>query len=113
MNVAEINPGSLETIRNYVATAVPFTIVTVWVIIAFQSKYIFKTEVSFWWRLTWPFQLIYERYIRKPKKTPTEDTFAMTEEPDKDYVINVERAGSLDVEMLPVAHSRSPYGTTQ
>ncbi|TEB25452.1 hypothetical protein FA13DRAFT_1756550 [Coprinellus micaceus] len=73
MNVAEINPGSLETIRNYVATAVPFTIVTVWVIIAFQSKYIFKTEVSFWWRLTWPFQLIYERYIRKPKKTPTED----------------------------------------
>ncbi|KAJ2925295.1 hypothetical protein H1R20_g11758, partial [Candolleomyces eurysporus] len=66
MNVAEINPGTLGTVPHYVAVALPFTIFTAWIIIAFQSKYIFQGEVSFWLRLTWPFKLLYDRYIKKP-----------------------------------------------
>ncbi|KAF5381593.1 hypothetical protein D9615_005537 [Tricholomella constricta] len=36
MNIEEINPGSLETLPHYLATAIPLTIITVWVIVAFQ-----------------------------------------------------------------------------
>lgn len=110
MNVAEINPGSLETLPHYVAAAVPFTIATVWIIIAFQSKYIFKTEVSFWWRLTWPFQLFYEMYIRKQRKPSTAHTFVDVED-EKEITFNIEREGSLrDVEVLPTTHAR-PFET--
>jgi len=58
MNVAEINPGSLGTLPHYFAIALPMTIVTAWVIIAFQSKYIFKKETNFFKRLGWPAYLV-------------------------------------------------------
>ncbi|KAF6751709.1 hypothetical protein DFP72DRAFT_906906 [Ephemerocybe angulata] len=87
MNVAEINPGTLGTIPHYVAVAIPFTIFTIWVIIAFQSKYIFEGEVPFWLRLTWPFRLFYERYIKRKSKSSITDVD--DEETEGEYKIGV------------------------
>lgn len=65
MNVGEINPGTAGTIGQYIALAVPLTLVTAWVIVAFQSKYIFPDETSFWKRLGWPVLLINTMILRK------------------------------------------------
>ncbi|TFK31449.1 hypothetical protein BDQ12DRAFT_694125 [Crucibulum laeve] len=62
MNVGEIAPGTLGTIAHYVEIAVPLTIITIWVIVAFQSRYIFPDDVSFWQRLGWPVLLIKRRF---------------------------------------------------
>jgi hypothetical protein len=61
MNVAEINPQNGTAITNlaqYVALALPLTILTVWVIIAFQSRYIYPRGTSFFKRLGWPVFLV-------------------------------------------------------
>jgi len=57
MNVVEINPQGGTAITNlsqYVALTLPLTILTAWIIIAFQSKYIFPEGTSFYKRLGWP-----------------------------------------------------------
>lgn len=54
MNVEEIVPGTNGTLSHYAETAIPFTLTTIWIIIAFQSKYIFGDDVSIWKRLAWP-----------------------------------------------------------
>ncbi|KAF8178471.1 hypothetical protein BJ912DRAFT_908008 [Pholiota molesta] len=38
MNIAELNPGSYGTLAHYMATAVPFTIFTIWIIVAYQIQ---------------------------------------------------------------------------
>jgi hypothetical protein len=54
MNVTEINPGTAGTLPHYFAISLPLTIVTAWIVIAFQSKYIFKEKTHFFKRLGWP-----------------------------------------------------------
>jgi len=54
MNVDVINTGTRGTIGYYVAFALSLTIVTAWIIMAFQSKYLFPPETSFIKRLAWP-----------------------------------------------------------
>ncbi|PPQ80936.1 hypothetical protein CVT26_014746 [Gymnopilus dilepis] len=46
MNVSEINPGTLGTMARYVEIALPLTIATIWIVIAFQSKYIFPQNAT-------------------------------------------------------------------
>ncbi len=58
MNVVEINRNSAGTLPRYFAAAFPLTIVTIWVIIAFQNKYIFKEKTNFFKRLGWPAYLL-------------------------------------------------------
>lgn len=61
MNVSEINPQggtALTNISQYIALTLPLTIVTAWIIIAFQSKYIFPEGTSFYKRLGWPIFII-------------------------------------------------------
>ncbi|KAH9474783.1 hypothetical protein JR316_0013248 [Psilocybe cubensis] len=58
MNVSEINPGSLGTLPRYIEIALPLTLVTAWIIIAFQSTYIFPENTGFMKRLGWPVYLI-------------------------------------------------------
>jgi hypothetical protein len=72
MNVAEINPGSKGTLPHYFAVAFPLTIVTVWVIIAFQSKHIFKERTTFFRRLGWPVYLIIDMIVRQ--KSPKDNS---------------------------------------
>ena len=68
MNVAEINPTSSGTLSHYFAVAFPLTIVTVWVIIAFQSKHIFKERTTFFKRLGWPVYLLIDMIRQKSPK---------------------------------------------
>jgi len=72
MNVAEINPDSKGTLPHYFAIAFPFTIVTAWVIIAFQSKHIFKERTTFLRRLGWPVYLLIDMIVRQ--KSPKDDS---------------------------------------
>lgn len=61
MNVIEINPQggtALTNLSQYVALTLPLTVVTAWIIIAFQSKYIFPEGTSFYKRLGWPIFII-------------------------------------------------------
>jgi len=53
MNVKEINPGTKGSFPHYVMTVVPLTLLSIWVIIAFQSKYYMKGQ-SVWKRFLWP-----------------------------------------------------------
>jgi hypothetical protein len=54
MNVQEIVPNTSGSILHYFVTALAFTLLTVWVITAFQSRYKFRPGVNFWQRLGWP-----------------------------------------------------------
>jgi len=57
MNVAEINPGTSATIPEYLYTTAILTSVTVWIIVAFQSRHLFPQHFPFWKRLGWPIYL--------------------------------------------------------
>jgi len=62
MNVREITDGASETLAHYAMTAVAFTVVTAWLIVAFQSHSPFhEPGVGFWRRLAWPFL-----YVKRP-----------------------------------------------
>lgn len=50
MNVSEINPGTL-TLKKYFATAIPLTVITIWIMIAFQYE---APSTSIYKRLVWP-----------------------------------------------------------
>jgi len=54
MNVQEIVPNTSGTMVHYFVTAFSFTILSVWVITALQSRYNFRKGVTFWQRLGWP-----------------------------------------------------------
>lgn len=54
MNVQEIVPNTHGTLAHYAETALPFTLLTIWVIIASQNRYIFPAGLNFWMRLAWP-----------------------------------------------------------
>ncbi|KAF8892914.1 hypothetical protein BD779DRAFT_1436236 [Infundibulicybe gibba] len=61
MNIREleINPTSNGSLAHYFAVAAPMTFVTIWAIIAFQSRYLFEDQnTSIWIRLCWPILLI-------------------------------------------------------
>ena len=65
MNVGEINPGTNGTIAQYIALTIPLTLFTAWIIMAFQSKYIFAPGTSFMKRLAWPVFLIQAMVLKK------------------------------------------------
>ncbi|THU97656.1 hypothetical protein K435DRAFT_662456 [Dendrothele bispora CBS 962.96] len=55
MNVKEIEPETKGTLSIYFETAIPLTALTVWIVIAFQSKHLFPNHAApFWMRLLWP-----------------------------------------------------------
>lgn len=67
MNIREINPGTLGKLSVYISISLPLTIVTTWIIVAFQSSFIFKRDTPFPERLTWPIELF--RQMMKKKDT--------------------------------------------
>jgi hypothetical protein len=68
MNVAEINPGTKGTLSHYFAVTFPLTIITAWVVIAFQSTYLFKDDTHFIKRLGWPAYLLLAMIGKKLQK---------------------------------------------
>jgi hypothetical protein len=71
MNVREINPGTKGTVVHYVATAVSFTLATVF-IIAFQRRH----ETTLWKRLAWPHMLFSRQLSRQNLKRQVQDPHA-------------------------------------
>ncbi|KIJ45140.1 hypothetical protein M422DRAFT_46945 [Sphaerobolus stellatus SS14] len=83
MNVKEINQGAKGSLPHYFETAIPLTIVTAWVIIAFQRRWSQRqdtTYVPLWRRFMWPYDYVksaihrrwgkeQERSISKSDKT--------------------------------------------
>ncbi|KAF8062242.1 hypothetical protein FPV67DRAFT_1563640 [Lyophyllum atratum] len=57
MNVTTFVPDTGGTLPHYLAVAIPLTITTIWVVVAFQSKHIFPTDTSLLRRFAWPVQL--------------------------------------------------------
>lgn len=58
MNVDVLSSGTFGTIPNYVATAVPLSIVTIWIMIALHERWHIKNEnetPTLWARWLWPF----------------------------------------------------------
>ncbi|KAK1231177.1 hypothetical protein PQX77_005703 [Marasmius sp. AFHP31] len=60
MNVKEVTDEGHSGVVVYIAVAIPLTIVTIWVIMTFQSKHFFqdRTDTTFWMRLGWPVLLV-------------------------------------------------------
>lgn len=65
MNVSEINPGTFGTLPIYIGVSIPLTIVTAWVIIAVQSRYIFPENTGFFRRIGWPVYLVMKMIKKK------------------------------------------------
>lgn len=84
MNVAEINPGSLETIARYVEVTISLTLLTTWIVIALQpySSIHENSGGGIWRRMAWPFYLnstikAYYRQV-KPPSSQEDNTSART-----------------------------------
>jgi hypothetical protein len=57
MNVTELNPGGHTTLARFFETMFPLTIVTIWIIVAFQSRFIVRDDRGargVWKKLMWP-----------------------------------------------------------
>jgi hypothetical protein len=72
MNVGEISPSTNGSLWQYLALAIPLTLLTAWLIVAFQSKYVFPKGTSFMKRLAWPVYLVLIPMFSKPKEPPEE-----------------------------------------
>ena len=84
MNVSEITPSTNGSLWQYLALAIPLTIVTAWIIIMFQSKYIFPKDTSFWKRLAWPVYLVFIPMFSKKTDPPADNSeyFSLGEKHD-------------------------------
>lgn len=81
MNVSEINPGTNGTLTKYFATAFPLTIITAWVVTAFQSDAIFPEGANVFKRMIWPVFLVIQMVKNNWKsrtKTKEPDVFGIS-----------------------------------
>ncbi|KAK0194621.1 hypothetical protein F5146DRAFT_925341 [Armillaria mellea] len=72
MNVRELSKDTKGTLPHYFETAAPLTLVTVWVVMAFQSKYLFDSGSTFWMRLVWPWMLFKQVFMNRDKERERE-----------------------------------------
>jgi hypothetical protein len=75
MNVMELNPGTRGTIENYVAATIPLTFVTIWIIVAFQSRFILRDNEAMWKKLLWPIALVHGLMARP--QVPKDDSSSL------------------------------------
>ena len=67
MNVIELNSGTYGTLRHYVAASLPLTLVTIWIIVAYQSRFVLREDEAMWKKLLWPIALIHRLISRNPR----------------------------------------------
>ncbi|KAJ7704297.1 hypothetical protein B0H17DRAFT_1039206 [Mycena rosella] len=65
MNIKEIVPETHGSLSHYFETAMPLTFLTVWTVMAFQSKHLLGPDVTFWMRLFWPIALARQMLERR------------------------------------------------
>ncbi|KAI6021825.1 cora-like Mg2+ transporter protein-domain-containing protein [Pisolithus microcarpus] len=77
MNVAEINPGTYETLGHYAEATVALTALTTWLVIAMQTESSFWPRGSPWWRrLVWPICYIamhIKKWYSRRRRAPPAD----------------------------------------
>jgi len=64
MNVIELNSGTYGTLGTYVAATLPLTLVTIWIIVAYQSRFVLREDEAMWKKLLWPIALLYRIFSR-------------------------------------------------
>jgi len=58
MNVVELNPGGHTSLPRFFEAAVPLTLFTIWVVVAFQSRLTLRDDSGgVWKRLLWPIMI--------------------------------------------------------
>ncbi|KAF7343483.1 hypothetical protein MVEN_01781200 [Mycena venus] len=67
MNIREIAPGTHGSLSHYFETAFPLTIVTVWVVMAFQSKHMLGQDATLFMRIFWPVTML-QQMARKRRE---------------------------------------------
>ncbi|KAH6910724.1 hypothetical protein BKA70DRAFT_1463926 [Coprinopsis sp. MPI-PUGE-AT-0042] len=98
MNVTEINPEGTATLPHYIAVALPLTVFTAWVIVAFQSRYIFEEEAPFWHRLAWPFILLWRWMTGQPLTFPEKKEGVNLNDDADDPGVPLRELGGLETE---------------
>jgi hypothetical protein len=73
MNVSEITPSTNGSLWQFFAVAAPLTLFTAWMIVAFQSKYIFPKGTSMMKRLAWPYYLVLKPMFARKNDPPVEN----------------------------------------
>lgn len=78
MNIEEINPGTRGNLSHYFSAAVPLTIVTAWVIVAFQTKWNQaqdepENQISLWRRFLWPYDYVIQ-YLKARRQQPRDNS---------------------------------------
>ncbi|KAK0216506.1 hypothetical protein EDD85DRAFT_434173 [Armillaria nabsnona] len=68
MNVREFSKDTKGTLQHYFEAAVPLTLLTIWVVMTFQSKHLFASGSTFWMRLVWPWILFKQVYMKQEIK---------------------------------------------
>jgi hypothetical protein len=67
MNVIELNSGTFGTIPLYVAAALPLTMLTIWIIVAYQSRFVLHDDEPMWKKLLWPIAFV-NKLISRPRR---------------------------------------------
>ncbi|KAE9410090.1 hypothetical protein BT96DRAFT_847881 [Gymnopus androsaceus JB14] len=76
MNVKELSQDTKGSFPHYFAAALPLTVLTVWVVVSFNSRHLFKgtkIPITFWTRLAWPVFLVKSMYFDGTKKKNRDD----------------------------------------
>lgn len=68
MNVKEMVPQTPNGVPQYIAVAIPFTLVTIWIITSFQSKFLFPQQLNFWKKVVSPLLLLPRLFGRQPSQ---------------------------------------------
>jgi hypothetical protein len=67
MNVIELNSGTYGSIAHYAEVTLPLTFVTIWIIVAFQSRFVLRDDDSMWKKLLWPIALV-QKLLSRPQR---------------------------------------------
>ena len=73
MNIPEFNPGTKASLMHYFVAMVSLTFFTIWIIVAFQSKYLMPGYGK-WVRFLWPITIIRIRMGRMNRDKMDRDT---------------------------------------
>ncbi|PBK66955.1 hypothetical protein ARMSODRAFT_1020926 [Armillaria solidipes] len=65
MNVRELSKDTEGTLPHYFEAAAPLTLLTIWVVMTFQSKHPFASGSTFWMRLVWPWILFKQVFMKR------------------------------------------------
>jgi hypothetical protein len=80
--VQELSSDTFGTLAHYLETAVALTLVTIWIMIAFQSRfYLADPDASMWRRLLWPIVVFASLFKRNMPGRTDEEAVPFSELP--------------------------------